>query len=247
MQTTHFRYKFYLHRAKIIALLLFLVSFQAFTQQRRKPGVTLHRIESDQKKFKYGFFLGAHQNYYGLQYSDAFSGADYDNVTSITPRKNLGFNLGFMVNFRLNDQFSFRFVPVKIGLYQHTVDYNFTDGTIDQQIIESTRIEPGLFLKYRSIRRDNSRMYLIAGVSASMRSGKDDLETSQDRLEIGKFNAKFEVGIGMERYFEFFKFAPEIRYSRGLVNVMTGANNFYHNGIQRLVTHNFSIYLHFSD
>ena len=49
--------------------------------QKRKAGVTLYRVESDQKKtLKYGFFLGGHQSYYGLQYSDAFSTPDYDSI-----------------------------------------------------------------------------------------------------------------------------------------------------------------------
>lgn len=246
MHTANIWHKLYLHRTKVIVLFLLLLFFQA-EAQRRKAGLTIHRVESDQKKVKYGFFLGGHQNYYGLQYADAFDGMDYANVSSITPNTSLGFNLGFMVNFRLADQFTLRVVPVKIGLYQHKVDYNYTDGTSDQQLIESTRLEPGIFVKYRSIRRYNSRMYIIAGVSGSWRAGKDDLATTIDRLEIGTSNIKIEIGIGLERYFEFFKFAPELRYARGIGNVMTDANNFYHNGINRLVTHSFSLYFHFSD
>jgi hypothetical protein len=45
-----------------------------------------------------------------------------------------------MVNFRLDDQLILRIVPVKIALYQQMVDYNMTDGTVDEQLIESTRI-----------------------------------------------------------------------------------------------------------
>lgn len=246
MHTANLWHKLYLHRTKIIAFLLVLCSFQ-LEAQRRKAGLTVYRTESDQKKIKYGFFLGGHQSYYGLKYSDAFETAEYANVSSITPNPSLGFNLGFMVNFRLADQFSLRLVPVKIGLYQHKVDYNFTDETVDTQLIESTRLEPGIFLKYRSIRRYNSRMYVILGVSGSIRAGKEDLVTGVERLEIGKNNFKIEVGIGLEKYFEFFKFAPEFRYARGLTNVIIDADNFYHNGITRLVTHNFSLYFHFSD
>lgn len=246
MHTANFWHKLYLHRTKIIVLFLVLISLQ-LQAQKRKAGLTVHRVESDQKPIKYGFFLGGHQNYYGLQYSDAFSATEYDNVSSITPQKSLGFNLGFMVNFRLADQFSLRLIPVKIGLYQRKVDYNFTDGTVDTQLIESTRLEPGIFIKYRSIRRYNSRMYLIAGVSGSIRAGKEDEATTVDRLEIGKSNMQFEFGIGLERYFEFFKFAPELRYARSFGNVMNEQNNFYHNGINRLVTHTFSLYFFFSD
>lgn len=247
MHSINLWHKLHLHRTKVILLLLLLatVSLQA---QKRKAGVTIYRVESDQKRIKYGFFLGGHQAHFGLKYADAFaSSPEYENVRSITPNPKLGFNLGFMINLRLADQVSLRFVPVKIGLYQHEVQYNFIDGSVDTQLMETTRLEPGVFIKYRSIRRQNSRMYLIAGFSASIRSGKEDIDTSQDRLEVGKTNFKVEIGIGLDQYFEFFKFAPELRYARGLNNVMTDANNFYHNGISQLVTHNFSLYLHFSD
>lgn len=246
MQTPHLWYQLDLHRAKIIILLLFLGS-QPLWSQTMKQGVTLHRLESDKKKMQYGFFLGAHQNYYGVKYSEAFDTSEYDQMGSINSRKSTGFNLGFMVNFRLDDQFILRTVPVKIGLYQNLVDYNMLDGSVDSQLIESTRVEPGVYLKYRSIRRGNSRMYVVFGGSVSFRAGKEDLVTASDRLEIRRMNAKVEIGFGLERYFEFFKFSPEIRYARGLMDVMNASDNIYHNGLQRLTTHNFTLYLHFSD
>lgn len=246
MQTFDIWHSLDLHRAKIIAIVIFFSILQV-NAQTRKAGVTLHRVESDQKTFKYGFLLGVHNNSYGIKYSDRFETAEYDQISSITSETSLGFDLGFMVNLRLADQFSIRVVPVKIGLYQNIVNYQYIDGTVDAQLVESTRIEPGIFMKYRSIRRNNSRMYLIAGISASIRSGKEDVVTSLDRLEIRKANVKVEVGFGLERYFEFFKFSPEIRYARGLMNVMNPQDNIFHNALTRINTHNFTLYLHFSD
>lgn len=247
MQKPNLWHRLNLHRTKIIVLSLLLFSFVQVQAQTRRPGVTLHRVESDKKVFKYGFMIGLHSNHYGIKYSDRFGTPEFDQLSSITSKKNIGFDLGFMVNFRLADQLSIRLVPVKIGLYQHTVDYTFVDGSIDNQLIETTRIEPGVFLKYRSIRRSNSRMYIIGGVSGSIRSGKEDLVTNEDRLEIRRLNIKVEVGIGLERYFEFFKFAPELRYARGLLDVMNAQDNIFHNGLDRITTHNFTLYLHFSD
>ncbi len=246
MQTFDIWHCLDLHRAKIVAILLFFSILQV-SAQTRKAGVTLHRVQSDQKTIKYGFMLGVHNNSYGIKYSDRFDTPEFDQISSITSETSVGFDLGFMVNLRIADQFSIRLVPVKIGLYQNTVNYQNIDGTTNVQLVESTRIEPGIFMKYRSIRRNNSRMYLIGGISGSIRSGKEDLVTNQDRLEIRRANVKLEVGFGLERYFEFFKFSPEIRYARGLLNVMNNQDNIFHNGLGRLTTHNFTLYLHFSD
>ncbi len=248
MQTANLWHKLHIHRAKIIVLFLLFLSL-SLVGQTRKPGVTLHRMDSDKKNIKYGFMLGFHQNWYGVKYSNQFTEDTYDDVSSISGISRVGFDLGFMVNLKLDDQFWVRVVPVKVGLYQNIVRYFDNDGnvTLDDQLIESTRIEPGIFMKYRSVRRNNSRMYIVGGVSGSFRSGKEDLNTVVDRLEIRKMNVKVEFGIGIEQYFKFFKFAPEIRYARGIMNVMNPTDNFWHNGIDRLVTHNFTLYLHFSD
>lgn len=244
MQTAHIWHKLYLHRAKIIILTGLFLGNIALAQ---KVPVTQHRLNSDKKILKYGFFLGSHQNSFGIKYSEAFeSSPDLVNLLAINSKQKAGFNLGFMVDFRLADQFSLRIVPVKIGLYQHEVDYVMADGTVDTQLIETTRIEPGAFFRYRSIRRGNTRMYVVAGMSGSLRTGKAK-ETDTGGLVIRKLDIRAEVGIGLEKYFKFFKFSPELRYSRGLINVMQDGVAFYSRGIDRIVTHNFTLYFHFSD
>lgn len=244
MQTAHIWHKLYLHRAKIIILTGLFLGNMALAQ---KAPVTQYRLEGDKKFLKYGFFLGSHQNSFGVKYSNAFETApDLENLLAINSKQKAGFNLGFMLNFRLADQFSLRIVPVKIALYQHEVDYVLADGTIDTQLIETTRIEPGAFFKYRSIRRGNTRMYVIAGMSGSLRTGKAK-ETDTGGLAIRKIDVRAEIGLGLEKYFKFFKFSPELRYSRGLINVLQGGDTFYTLGIDRIVTHNFTLYFHFSD
>lgn len=245
MQAIDFWYKLNLHRAKIAILLLLLAGPIVFGQT--KSYVTINRPESDLKLLKYGFFLGFHQNTYNIKYSDVFDTPEYEDVFSINADKNQGFNLGFMLNFRLDDQVSIRIVPVKIALFQYSVDYNMTDGTVDTQRIESTRLEPGMFFKYRSIRRANSRMYLIGGFSGSIRSRKSDEDPTVERLSERKFDLRAEIGIGTDLYYKYFKFAPELRYSTGLLNALSGGDNFYTNGLQRISTHVFSLYFHFSD
>lgn len=245
MQTTNFWYKLHLHRAKVVVLLLLLVG--PVTIGQTKSYATIHRPDSDLKPIKYGFFLGFHQNTYNLQYSEAFDTPAYEDVISINAQKQPGFNLGFMLNFRLKDQLILRVVPVKIALYQYAVGYSMTDGTVDSQRIESTRLEPGVFIKYRSIRRSNSRMYIIGGITSSIRSGKSDEDTNAIRLNARKFDLKAEIGIGADLYYKYFKFAPELRYSAGLINALNGDSNFYTNGLKRISTHVFSLYFHFSD
>ena len=245
MQTPDFWHKLHIHGAKIITFLLLFTAQYGLAQ---KAPLILHRLEQDKKPLKYGFFLGAHQSSYGVKYSDKFAKADLNKILAINPRQNIGFNLGFMLDFRVNDQFSWRLVPVKVALYKNEVDYYMSNGAVDRQLIETTRIEPGIFMKYRSVRRGNTRMYVIAGIGASMRSGKPK-ETDTGGLLISKTDLRVEIGLGLEKYFKFFKWSPELRYARGLINVAQAQNppTIYTLGIDRLLTHTFSLYLHFSD
>ena len=245
MQATNLWHKLNIHRAKIGVLVLCFFAQGAMAQVRDYSSI--NRPDSDAKFLKYGFFLGYHQNSYNLKYSNAFETVAYDNLHSISALKRSGFNLGFMLNFRLQDQFTLRLVPVKIGLYQFAVDYNYTDGSTETQLVESTRLEPGIFLKYRSIRRGNTRMYMIGGFSGSVRANKADEDPTAIRLNSRKFDLRAEIGFGAEFYNKYFKFAPELRYSAGVVNALSGDSNFFTDGLQRLSTHIFSLYLHFSD
>ena len=245
MQTIDFWYKLNLYRAKIAVITLLFSGPMVFGQT--KSYATIHRPDSDLKFLKYGFFLGFHQNTYNIKYSDAFDTPEYEDVVSINSQKRPGFNLGFMLNLRLDDQVVLRVVPVKIALYQYAVEYSMTDGTVDSQLIESTRLEPGVFLKYRSIRRGNSRMYVIGGITGSIRSRKSDEDPTAIRLAEKKFDFRAEIGFGADLYHKYFKFAPELRYSAGLINAIDGGSNFYTDGIQRISTHVFSLYFHFSD
>ncbi len=243
MQAIDVWHKFNIHRSKVVLLLLLFLGHVGIAQTAKN----IHRPESDQKLLKYGFFLGFHQNSFNIRYSDVFDTDAYENVHSINSLKRPGFNLGFMVNFRLQDQFTLRVVPVKIGLYQYAVAYNYTDQPSETQLVESTRIEPGIFLKYRSIRRGNTRMYLVGGITGSLRSGKADEDPTAIRLNARKLDVKAEIGIGAEFYNKYFKFAPELRYSSGIINALNGDSNFYTDGLKRISTHVFTLYLHFSD
>ena len=106
MQTAHIWHKLYLHRAKIIILTGLFLGNMAMAQ---KVPVTQYRLAGDKKPLKYGFFLGSHQNSLGIKYSNAFeSSTDLENLLAINSKQKAGFNLGFMLNFRLADPIFFK-------------------------------------------------------------------------------------------------------------------------------------------
>jgi hypothetical protein len=62
---------------------------------------------------------------------------------------------------------------------------------------------------------------------------------------INTFNAALEIGLGVDIYYEFFKFSPEIRFSRGINNALFKTDNSYSRPIEQLTTNAISLYLQF--
>jgi hypothetical protein len=156
-----------------------------------------------------------------------------------------GFSLGFLVNYRISEFLDLRLMP-KAGFYTHKLRYTYTDETTDVQFVETTHVEFPLLLKYKSMRRGNVRMYMIGGITPGFElSGKNDIQTSSATLDIKKSNIQLEGGLGFDFYFPLFKFSQEIRFARGLVNVLGSDASIYKDPLDRLNTNTIAVYFVF--
>ena len=202
---------------------------------------------SDAKWLHYGFSNGLHTSSFQLKYSDKFVTPEMDSVHSIMPANAFGFSLGFITDFRLEDQFNVRVLP-KVSFYEFPVDFNYTDGTTNKQLIESTFVEIPVLLKYKSERHKNFRFYFVGGLAPGLEvSGKKRKEQSDNRLITHDFNLNMEVGFGIDMYYPLFKFSPEIRFSKGLVNLLKEDQYGFSDGIESLKMNVVTLYLQFSD
>lgn len=202
---------------------------------------------SDSKWLHYGFSIGLHNSSFQLKYSDEFVTPEMDSVHSIMPAQAFGFSLGFITDFRIADQFNLRVLP-KVSFYEFPVDFNYTDGHTDPQLIEATFVEIPILIKYKSERHKNFRVYFVGGISPGLEvSGKKRKEQSDDRLLTQDLNLSVEVGFGIDMYYPLFKFSPEIRFSKGLPNLLKEDQYGYSEGIESLRMNVITLYLQFSD
>lgn len=243
MHTTDIWRKFNLHCAKIILLGLVLAAGVSHAQKfkwapRNNPNY-------DDRKWTYGFLIGLHTTSYQIKYADNFITDDLDTVHSVIPDWKPGFSLGFIVNYRVNDYLDIRLTP-EVAFYEHTLRYNYTDGTYQDQLVETTMVEFPFLLKYKSLRRGNVRMYVVGGAKPGIEaSGKKELENISDGLEVKNLNMSLEAGIGLDLYFPLFKFSPEIRFSRGVSNILDNTRNDYGKPLKYVNTNTITIYLLF--
>ncbi|MEM6844848.1 MAG: porin family protein [Bacteroidota bacterium] len=202
----------------------------------------------DNRWLHYGFAIGMHSSNFRIQYSDRFTTPEFDSLQSVMAANSFGFSLGLIANFRLADYLDIRVVP-EVVFYENRLDYRYIQNGMlvnDQQVVESTFIEIPILFKYKSVRRGNHRMYLIGGVEAGIEAtGRDKGGNESDRLLTESTNFSLQAGFGMDVYFPLFKFAPEVRYSRGITNVLSSSENRYSRPLNQVATNTITLYLLF--
>lgn len=266
MQTTHIWNKLNLRRNKVvlIGLVVLLAAIPTFGQGMF--GLT-SASASDNKPLSYGFFLAAHNSTLQIKYTNEFlNPASTDpmaGVRSIQPKFSPGFSLGFIGILRFHDQVSLMFIP-KVGFYEYKTEVIYFSDEVDPALIqtsdpgsnlvggtqvytsEATMVELPLLFKYRSVRFNNTRMYWLGGASYQFRTKGQDEANTDDIVMTGQ-DFSIEAGMGFEFYFKYFKFAPEVRFSHGLLNAYLAENTRpeLQGAIESLRRKSITLYLNF--
>lgn len=245
MQAANVWNKLALHRHKIVLAVTLLGLLCTDAAAQRYKWARENNPNYDERKISYGFMIGLHTSAYQIKYSDQFVTQSFDTVHSVMTPSLPGFSLGFLVNLRLYDVLDLRLMP-KAGFYNHKVEYNYTDGTVQDQLIETTMFETPLLLKYKSLRRGNVRMYMIGGITPGIEvSGKNDVQSTTANLSVKKGNLSVDAGLGFDFYFPLFKFSQEIRFSRGFVDIIGSEASAFRDPIKRINTNTVSVYFVF--
>jgi hypothetical protein len=238
------RAEFIEHRLALVILCTILFTSTVNAQRR---WVTINNPNYDNKRnLSFGMSLGLHTSVFKVKYSQRFTSAALDTLYAVEPLWSTGFSLGGLMNYKLGDFFDLRIQP-QFSFYDHVLEYKFTDNTPTEKIVdESVMVEIPLLLKYKSARRGNVRMYMIGGLKPCIEtSGKRDLKKIGTTLETKDWNFNADFGFGFDLYYPLFKFSPEIRFSKGLVNVLDNKTNKYGQPLDGLSTNTVNIYFIF--
>lgn len=243
MQTINPGHKFYLRGRKIALAILLICGLAQSSVAQNNPSDNL--INYEDQWIHYGFLIGVHSSKYVIRHSDFFTSPAMDTVHSIVPGNLGGFKLGFVINMKVSEYLDFRILPT-VGFYENDLSYRFTNGITQRELKDATMVELPLLLKYKSARRGNLAMYMVFGVNPSLEaSGKGDENDVTQKLELRNWNVAIDVGVGLDIFYPFFKFSPEIRYSYGLRNMLTDNPNDFSVGLDKLTTQNLGIFVTF--
>lgn len=228
----------------LCSLLLYFISPTVFAQKEK----IIYLPNFDKRTLHFGYYLGLNKNSFEVSYFDQ-SGQDPNSPVWPTPEQDMfvsvdasvGFNIGFVVDYRLHKNINLRFEP---GLMSNAKTITFIDpnlgATVDgvpiygnsttntEREIAGTYLHLPLLLKLSTNRLNNIRPYIIGGVSydynfsSNEKNAKDNFE-SEFRMTSSNF--MYEVGFGIDFYMYFFKFTPSIRGVFAINNELVNDHN----------------------
>lgn len=199
---------------KIVFLLLFFVHFVATAQVDR-----MHNPEHDTKAYYFGISIGLNMSQFKIKPTKYF--IDNDTVKNMTPLWKPGFQLGIMGNLRLSNFVDARAIP-SFMLREKALRFDLQNDSVTTSSFESILFHLPIEFKFKSDRQTNFRFYVCSGIkfdydfNANARSKRTD-----EILKVKAFDFGYNLGLGFEFYYPNFIFAPEIKLTNGLGNIIS--------------------------
>lgn len=219
--------------AKTFFLVLTILIGMEASAQKRKP---YHLPYYDNAPYHFGFLLGYNRMNFTVDHATGFETIVYTPpfsselpaaatsamVRSIYASPSHGFNIGIVSDLHLGELFNLRFTPT-LSFGQRSLNFRVEtkpSGEVPVELpdIFITFVDFPLYLKYKSVRLNNMRNYLIGGVKYSI-----DLTSKNKRVDFLKLyrnDVYLDLGTGFDFYTEYFKFGVELKMSYGLRNLI---------------------------
>jgi len=194
------------HLKNTILFLGLIISFNAYSQRDKVEYLS----NFDETELRWGFYLGLNYNDYTISYK---APEQYPDAYIETDPK-MGFNIGLIGDLRLHKNINLR---LEAGLMTNSKTLYFRHlGTAMDSVREAngTFLHIPLMIQFSTNRIHNIRPYVVGGIAydynfASNFNNPDDNYSGEFRLQ--KSNFMYELGVGMDFYFYYFKFSPSIR------------------------------------
>lgn len=228
-------------------VILILIVFQT-VQAQRNTVMNLKGFDR-QRKLHFGFYVGTNYLNGRLRLNEGL--VTNDTILSVNLKPQPGFSLGIVVDAHLGEYWDIRALFPTLVFGQRDFIYRVVtqDSLVfeDVRIVESTYLSLPVEFKYKSERYGNFRTYFIGGgdIGYDMVSQKDVDESDKSVVRLKRWDYSWSVGLGVEFFLEYFKFAPQIKWNFGLNNLLINDNTPFTNIIDRMNSQSFVLSLTF--
>jgi len=214
----------YLHRNKIkvaTVFLLWLFIHPLNGQMVQKGNHNFWQFRS--KPFYFGLTLGGHSTGYLTSNSRNFPLSDSIRVASGVDKP--GLHVHIITNLKIGQYFDFRFIPGFAFSERRIRFENYSapnSNSFSEERIESVFLDIPMLLRFKSAPYKDKRLFVVGGLKYSYDVSSNSRardEVAVNLFQISPHDFQFEIGAGIQFFFPFFIFSPEIKYSQGIGNI----------------------------
>ena len=205
---------------------------------------------ADQQDISFGFTFSYVNNYFKITKKPDWRKPYFDpgtnkyitdSLNSIGSKGSPGFAVGFIARYRITEHLEVRTTPGLV-FADRNITYTYPDQSENvTKTVQATAVEFPLSLKLKSDRIQDFRAYIMGGVKYDEAIGSKKNIPGTDPLQQLVTNQKgygsYELGIGCDIYFEYFKLSPEIKISNSFGNVLIPEDTPFSTPISKLSLH----------
>lgn len=227
-----------------IAFLLFLLATHELRAQYQQGN--FNYLDFQSKQYYFGITLGYNQGNYRIYHSKNF--ILNDSFARAESVGGPGFNLGIVSNLKVGEYFDVRFLPT-LSFAERNIRYSLPNQNARAQTrrIESVLVEMPFHVRYKSAPYHDFRLFVIGGVKYSFDVASDSrTRQAAGLVKIAPTDFQFEYGAGIQFFFPYFIFSPEIKISQGINNVLIYNNQLEQSTVlEKVLSRTFTLSFHF--
>lgn len=203
-------------------------------------------LDFQQKPYYFGITLASNTSNFKILRSEDFIMSD--SINTVEAVTGPGFNLGIVTNLKVGNYFDFRFLPT-LSFAERKIEYTKAsrDRNLDRRQIEHVFVEMPFHVRYKSEPYKDMRLFIISGVKYSFDVASDSrTRQAEELVKISPTDFSFEVGAGIQFFFPYFIFSPELKFSNGIGNILIYDDKLENsNVLEKIISRTFTVSLHF--
>ena len=190
----------------------------AATATAQTKGGNYNYLDFQKKPYYFGITVGYNMSDYKVFLSEEFLSSESIFLTRVERKP--GLDLKVVTNLKVGDYLDVRFLP-GLSFAGRSIVYVDPEGEENVRPISSVFAEFPVQVRYKSAPWRDIRMFVLGGVKYAYDVASDSrAKDAEDLVRFSPSDFQVEVGGGMQFFFPYFIFSPEIKFSHGLGNVL---------------------------
>lgn len=237
----------YILGKKIIIAVLLTCFLSTLCSAQAGAGRDNYNYRDFQRKaYYFGLSLGMNSSTFHLDRSKRFIGNEEISVTEAD--SGIGFNLNMIANLKLGDYFDFRFLP-GFTFSERSLQYTYLNSTdlpnMQIEALESVFFELPFQVRFKSAPYKDKRIFVVGGLKYSYDVASNS-STRKTVLRFSPHDFQYEIGLGMQFFYPYFIFSPEIKFSRGITNTLIYDDRLFQSSLlENVMSQYFTLSFHF--